>query len=162
MALWPDVNQGTDGLIYGMSGGQVEEIPDDRAHNIFDCVTCKDRANCPGNREMMEDIYRHLTGINIASFHWWTMFKLHRILNKLKKMYPSLDAAMSARDDPRAQKLLKKQSNLLGEIWADIAQGLNGVEQFRDKHGHYPGMEGIVFKDDKERKREDENSSIYG
>jgi hypothetical protein len=164
MPEWPDVNQETDRLMYGMSGGgPVEEDDfDTHVHNAFKCATCKDREHCPATREMMEDIYRHMTGISIASFHWRKLWRLSRIIRKLKKMYPSLEAAMEAKNDPRARKLIAQHSAILAVIFEDVTHALAGIEEFYDEHGHYPGMAGAVFADDKDRKREEENSSIYG
>ena len=96
---------------------------------------------CKKTLKQAEDEYRSGIVISTCALHWPLLYRLHRILKKLQKKYPSFDAAKS---DPHWHEY--------HEVWEAIQMRIDEelwkVEEYKKKYGRYPGMERQVVKDD--------------
>jgi hypothetical protein len=124
----------------------------DAVHN---CLVCKVRDKCPLDRSSAEEQYRRGIIVSACSLHWYDMFRLHRILRKLQKRYESYE---DARADPKAAKLFRVHDHIMHLMLGDLDVMVQELEEFKSQRGHYPGMDGTVFRDDK---RTETDSNLY-
>jgi len=124
----------------------------DAVHN---CLVCKVRDKCPLDRSYAEEQYRRGIMVSACSLHWYDMFRLHRILRKLQRRYESYE---DARADQKSAKLFRVHDRIMHSMLEDLDVMVAELEEFKRQRGHYPGMDGTVFRDDR---RTEADSSLY-
>jgi len=97
-------------------------------------------SDCKKTLREAEDEYRSGVIISACALHWPLLIRLHRVMKKLQKKYPSFEAA---KDDP----LWPKYHETWEAIQMKVDEELWRFEEYKKKHGRYAGMERGALKD---------------
>jgi hypothetical protein len=120
----------------GSTGGRI--MPEDE---LCDCGN----PECHKTLKVAEDEYRSGVIISVCACHWAAAYRLHRVLKKLQGKYPSMEAAKS---DPKADGLWDKYYEAYGYLQMKVDEELWRIDEYKKKHGRYPGMEKKVQNND--------------
>jgi hypothetical protein len=102
------------------------------------------RPGCRKTLREAEEEYRQGVIISVCALNWPSLYRLHRIIKKLQKKYPSFeDAAV----DPRAQKWWREYEDAYAHVQMQVDEALWDIEEHKKKYGRYAGMEKGSYKD---------------
>jgi hypothetical protein len=126
-----------ENIYYGMSGGGPTKPQEEELCNCG-------LPGCKKTLKQAEDEYRRGVIISACSYNWPLLLQLHRTMKKLQRKYPSFEAA---KVDPRAGRLWDKYHDAWEIIQMRVDEELWKIDEYKKKHGRYPGMERGACKD---------------